>query len=411
MGLWFGLLQIGILGWLFRRLVPDGARYHWILAISLVVLGLAQLIIRELSWSPWALLGTNHVWHHLFLLFTFAVRASAWGLLVAGAAGLATHWLLRGNPRALDRTYRVLARVLVVLLVVLPVFGLVHLLFHQKTLSTGDGVEKQLVTTYSKLIETPPGFAIAGRREQLDLLSVGAEASLQRDLVITGTCLPRARPTSDQELPDDLYFYARSDQSAGVASPFGARGVSLNDPRYRHMLLDVIMGSGSVFPIFPARVLHDFPTEGDSVELVDGGFAHNSPIEAAVMWGATHIIVIEVTPESRSSRKNFVANMAAAVGHLQQQTQQVDRRSKQHVRVFTLEPRPPHLCILCFADNLIERAICHGYFDAKGASHPDCPQPEHLTDDRAVAGHWFEEDLGPPGFVEVGVAAGTAAPQ
>ena len=120
------------------------------------------------------------------------------------------------------------------------------------------------------------------------------------------------------------------------------------------------------------------------------------------MWGATHIIVIEVTPETRSSRKNFIANMAAAVGHLQQQTQQVDRRSKQYVRVFTLEPRPPHLCILCFADNLIERAICSGYFDAKGTRHPDCPQPEQVTDDRAVAGHWFEEDLGPPDFVEVG---------
>ena len=401
LGLWFGLLQIGVLAWLFRRLVTDGARRHWVLAVSLVVLGLAQLIIRELSWSPWTVLGTNHVWHHLFLLFTFAVRASAWGLLVAGAAGMVVGWLWGGNQRALDRTYRVLARVLVVLLVVLPAFGLVHLLFHQKTLSTGDGVEKQLVTTYSKLIETPPGFAVADRRKQLDLLSVGAEASLQRDLVITGTCLPRDGSSLEQDLPDDLYFYAVADQAV-KASPFGARGVSLNDPRYRHMLLDVIMGSGSVFPVFPARVLRDFPVEGDSVELVDGGFAHNSPIEAAVMWGATHIIVIEVTPETRSSRKNFIANMAAAVGHLQQQTQQVDRRSKQYVRVFTLEPRPPHLCILCFADNLIERAICSGYFDAKGTRHPDCPQPEQVTDDRAVAGHWFEEDLGPPDFVEVG---------
>ena len=167
------------------------------------------------------------------------------------------------------------------------------------------------------------------------------------------------------------------------------------------MLLDVIMGSGSIFPMFPARVLHDFPAEGESVELVDGGFAHASPIEAAVAWGATHIIVIETSPETRSTRKNFVANLSAAIGHLYQQTQQVDRRSKQYVRVFTLEPRPPHLCILCFADNLVDRSICSGYFDAKGTRHPGCRHPEHLAVAEGVTGHWFEEDLGPPDFVEV----------
>jgi hypothetical protein len=229
---------------------------------------------------------------------------------------------------------------------------------------------------------------------------LAAEESLQRDLVITGTCLPREERTADEDFPDDLYFYARAGQITGP-SPFGARGVSLNDPRYRHMLLDVIMGSGSIFPMFPTRVLHDFPAAGESVELVDGGFAHASPIEAAVEWGATHVIVIETSPETRSTRKNFVANLAAAVGHLYQQTQQVDRRSKQHVRVFTLEPRPPHLCILCFADNLIDRAMCSGYFDASGTRHPDCRHPEHLDVDQSVTGHWFEEDLGPPSFVVV----------
>jgi hypothetical protein len=120
------------------------------------------------------------------------------------------------------------------------------------------------------------------------------------------------------------------------------------------------------------------------------------------MWGATHVIVIESTPESRSSQKNFIANVAAALGHLHQQTQQVDRRSKQHVRVFTLEPRPPHLCILCFADNLIERAICSGYFDAAGTQHPDCRHVAQPGGDQTLVGHWFEEDLGPPEFVEVG---------
>ena len=400
LGLWFGLLQIGALMWLCRKLIPDEVRRRWILAGSLVMLGVVQLAIKALDWTPWTFLGTNHLWHHLFLVFTFAVRSAAWGLIVAGAAGLLVQWLFSGKQRESGRAHRVFERLLGVLLVVLPVCGAVHLLFHQKTLSAGDGVEQQIVTTFSKVVETPPDFPRIPRREQLRQLSLAAEGSLQRNLVITGTCLPRSRPKTENELPDDLYFYARADQTVGP-SPFGARGVSLNDPRYRHMLLDVVMGSASIFPMFPARVLRDFPTEGEWVELVDGGFAHASPIEAAVEWGATHVIVIETSPESRSTRKNFVANLSAAIGHLYQQTQQVDRRSKQHVRVFTLEPRPPHLCILCFSDNLVGRAICSGYFDAKGTRHEECRHPEHLAVDEAFTGHWFEEDLGPPNFVEV----------
>ena len=403
MGLWFGLAQIVVLAWLLRTLVRDESRRHMLLATSLVILGAIELVLRELSWSPWAVLGTNHLWHHLYLLFTFAFRVSAVGLLVAGAIGLAAWRLSPGTWRVPEGALRVFWRLLVVLLVILPVVSLWYLFFHQRTMLAGSGVERQILSVYSELIEVPQARSMIDPRESLHRLSVAAESSLIRDLVITGTMLPRAGESTEDDLPDDLYFFARAGgvDSTAEEPPFGARGVSLNDPRYRHMLLDVLMGSSSIFPVFPARVLSDFPVEGQSVELVDGGFAHNSPIEAAVMWGASHVILIEVSPETRSSRKNFIANVAAALGHLQQQTEQVDRRSKQHVRVFTLEPRPPHLCILCFADNLIERAICNGYFDATGKRHPECQDREALTDDRTVAGHWFEEDLGPPDFVEV----------
>src|SRR5437016_1783767 len=68
------------------------------------------------------------------------------------------------------------------------------------------------------------------------------------------------------------------------------------------ILMDVVMGSGSIFPVFPPRQMHDFPTAGESIWLVDGGFAHNSPVEAAVLWGATLIVVIEASPKVRTSR-------------------------------------------------------------------------------------------------------------
>ena len=116
---------------------------------------------------------------------------------------------------------------------------------------------------------------------------------LRRDLVITGSCL---RQTS-QELPPDLYFYVPSDPDNSVA-PYGERGVSLRTRP--QILLDVILGSGSIFPLFPARRIEGLPRSGEQIELVDGGFAHNSPVEAAVLWGATHIVLIDVSAGTRA---------------------------------------------------------------------------------------------------------------
>ncbi len=43
------------------------------------------------------------------------------------------------------------------------------------------------------------------------------------------------------------------------------------------------MGSGSIYPVFPPRRVQDFPRAGEWADLVDGGFAHNSPVEAAAL--------------------------------------------------------------------------------------------------------------------------------
>src|SRR5207244_4677092 len=110
---------------------------------------------------------------------------------------------------------------------------------------------------------------------------------------------------------------------------------------------------------FPPRTLEDFPDSGERIELVDGGFAHNSPVEAAVRWGATHIVLIEADPQERGGRRNFLQNAAGAFNHLYQQAQLVDARSreKDQVVIFSLHPNPPHVSVLAFADNMIDAAI------------------------------------------------------
>jgi predicted acylesterase/phospholipase RssA len=172
---------------------------------------------------------------------------------------------------------------------------------------------------------------------------------LRRDLVLTGSCLAQ----TSNSLPSDLYFFA-SANGVATSRPFGARGVSLG--QYPERLLDVVMGSGAIYPMFPPRTIDDFPEREESIDLVDGGFAHNSPIEAAVEWGATHVLLIQASPEERHERSNFVQNVSAAFNHLYAQAQQIV--------IFTLSPSAPHLCVLDFAGNLVEASIDKGFREA-----------------------------------------------
>jgi predicted acylesterase/phospholipase RssA len=154
-----------------------------------------------------------------------------------------------------------------------------------------------------------------------------------------------------------------------------------------------VLGSGSIFPVFPARRLEDFPRPGEYADLVDGGFAHNSPIEAAVLWGATHIVLIEASPHERAGRENFLQNAAASLDHLYDQAQLLDTRSRGKISVFTLAPDPPHLCVLDFADNLIRAAADKGYRDASGRT-----EGKNVG---AAGAPRFRKELGEPLFREV----------
>ncbi len=243
------------------------------------------------------------------------------------------------------------------------------MLFFQRTLSEGSGMEAGLEARYRRIVDRhlarlgtkplarDPAAPAAGRLRAMSREILG-RGLVSRELVITGNILEQTRPT----LPSDVYFYTWSPRDRHP--PFGGRGVLLDD--HPEQLLDVVLGSSTIFPVFPPRTLRGFPAGSESVELIDGGFAHNSPIEAAVLRGATHVIVVESTPDIRGLRRNLAENVGAAFSHLHKQTQLVDLRSKKQVVVFTLAPEPPHICVLDFADNLIERAVEAGYREARG---------------------------------------------
>jgi predicted acylesterase/phospholipase RssA/ABC-type phosphate/phosphonate transport system substrate-binding protein len=395
-GLWSALFQLACLLALVRRGVWRVERRGWVFASLVVLLAAVEITLGYVHRSPWRLLGENHVWHHAWLWITFGIRASAWTLLVLGLVGLAAQGLLVRRQKHLTAPTW-LKWVLATGLLGLPLIQIITVLFYEKTLSGGSGIENALAEKFPRLINRqlarggePPLELASGwdARQRLEAASrhIIRRGLLRRDLVLTGSCLEQ----SGDLLPDDLYFYAAANPKAQPPA-FGPRGISLVERP--SLLLDVVMGSGAIFPLFPPRRLHDLPRPGEYVELVDGGFAHNSPIEAAVLWGATHIVLIKASPEERPERRNFLGNAAAAYKHLYQQSQLVDTRSRGEVVIFTLAPEPPHLCVLDFADNLIEAAVAKGYREARGQSAGGDPQVGGLPR--------FHKEPGEPLFVDL----------
>jgi hypothetical protein len=58
-------------------------------------------------------------------------------------------------------------------------------------------------------------------------------------------------------------------------------------------IIEIAFSSGSPFPVFPAN---EVEIAGTRERLVDGGYAHNMPIEAAVGLGAGRALVISSSP-------------------------------------------------------------------------------------------------------------------
>ena len=393
-GLWLALLEAGILLMLVRWLSSGQERHAPVYFSLLMLLTAVQGAMDALPFTPWRALGDNHVVHHIWLWFDIAIRASALPLFIFALAGYILQRRLRRAGRSMHFKSVPLVMISIAMLVLLPILLLTTLFFFSETLSGGEGLERTLADSFQPLV----ALSLAGRN--LPPLAVSPETSpadrfrsmsrrifsdglLARDLVVTANALEQ----SHDLLPSDLYFYSWRTNKTSI---FGARGVCLDDHPDR--LIDIIMGSSSVFPIFPPRRLENFPAAGEWVDLVDGGFAHNSPIEAAVLRGATHIILIESTPAGRGERKSLASNAAAAFEHLHKQTQLVDLRSKRYVVIFTLVPKPPHICTVDFTDTLIERSIENGYLDARGKTSAD-------RDNSTLPS--FRKELGEPVFTEV----------
>jgi predicted acylesterase/phospholipase RssA/ABC-type phosphate/phosphonate transport system substrate-binding protein len=310
-------------------------------------------------------------------------------------------WAVRGlcMADAALRQHPILARSALTAAVfgLLPVLILLSLLYWSgETLFQEADMERAFAIHFAELTRgevggpdadpgTPPDVLLPELSQRI--VKTIKDNPRKRDLVITGSQL------SDPEGgAGDRYFYipaqgGRLSQfktgETGELSPFGARGVDLTeqskDYDYPKLLLGVVRGSGTIYPGFPPVLIRHFPASDRSVRLIDGGFVHNSPVEAAVRWGATHIILIEASPKSErergneqgaatSDQHNLLQTSAEAFNYLFDQAQLLDVRSRKKVAIFVLRPNAQnYLGTMDFSRGKIRDAIQTGRNDAAGA--------------------------------------------
>jgi predicted acylesterase/phospholipase RssA len=327
--------------------------------------------------------------------------------LCAGPLGLAwlafwlAEWAFRGLAKsdAALRQHPILARSTLTAAVfgLLPVLILLSLLFWSgETLFQEANMKRAFACHFAELPRgevgspdldpnAPPDVLLPELSERI--VKKIKDNPRKRDLVITGSAL-----SDPGGAVGDRYFYipahgGRLSQlktgESVESSPFGARGVDLTDQGkdydYPKHMLGVVRGSGTIFPGFPPVTIEGFPTNDRSIRLIDGGFVHNSPVEAAVQWGATHIILIEASPKSdrergnehgaaRSDQNNLLQNTGEAFQYLFDQAQLLDVRSRKKVAIFVLRPDAQnYLGTMDFSRGKIRDAIQTGRNDAASA--------------------------------------------
>ncbi|MBA61128.1 MAG: hypothetical protein CMJ76_02070 [Planctomycetaceae bacterium] len=368
-GIWFAFLQMTLI-YLFGRLVRR--RYDTRLKFfyrSCLLIGAVELALCIIPFTPWGLLGQNHLLHHLWLWCRIGAEYTAITMLFAGAIYYFVA-RLTGDPDKQELKIRRgrIHWVLTVGVLGLPLLQMITMLINERTFSTGDGIRAALVRGYSLMLEehanhhemdyhTDDNATTEQRLQSMGQWIVNSD-SVKRDLVLTTTAIDRNRP----EVPSELYFYLQANKS-GIKPDFGNRGIDMNQSPSQFM--NVVLGSSAIYPAFPGQIVEGMPQQGDRLELVDGGFAHNAPVEAAVLWGATHVLLIDVSPITTRDGVNLADSVVRGFGHLLRQSQLSDERSRGEVVVINLQPRfEPPLCIIDFSSNLIKRGIDIGARDA-----------------------------------------------
>lgn len=338
------LLIVLTVSWAFTLLRPNpGANFlqFWIAAAILVILSVSSLLVGLEK-------HRRNSWDAIWLDSLFWLRLAA--VLITGLICLCLRRAYLKPPAR--QTGRMLTFGLLSVFAGFVAAGFLILLiivfWGFPSLISPSGLAEELVRAYRPFC--------TGRENSKVEVSRHLACNLRRDLVITASSIEK-----NPRLPSDFYFYLpRQDSDDNYRRQF-LRGSNWQ-PIPEDGLLDVVLGSGAIFPLFPPRPLL-LQGQSQSVQLVDGGFAHNSPLEAATELDVTHIFLIEASKQEDAKVEGLLKNIALAFNHLHGEAQSSDVRARNTTvaTVFALRPDQQRAELTEFQAARVGAAIDQGF--------------------------------------------------
>jgi hypothetical protein len=221
-------------------------------------------------------------------------------------------------------------------------------------------------------------------------------------------------PANSLKAKKERYFVSPPDADPDWELPFEISG----DERWevirdRSLLKKIIFASGSPFPIFPPHFIEmDQPSAASAgssrvEELVDGGYAHNIPVEAAKQMGARQALIIrsenpdipseDVLP-SWLAPGLLVTNLPRLLPFMFEQSQTPDALSREDLLVASLAPswsRPGWPKLFDFRRSVVEWM----HREASADLHKRIGRVESWGKPRFIywvrQGHYLQHDLSP----------------
>ena len=123
------------------------------------------------------------------------------------------------------------------------------------------------------------------------------------NLVVTGALLTREDCGSPETnlTPGGLYMCFEGGPRCQTAT--GRNWRVFRRPN-ANRAIDAVFASGSPFPMFPRHLAHT--PDGCAIRLIDGGYAHNVPLDAARSLGGRQVLIINASPEEVTEEEDTV---------------------------------------------------------------------------------------------------------
>lgn len=384
--------------------------WRWLTIVLMLTFSMLEVLIAKVSGldAQVSRLSSSHWIDHIWMLvtlicnwsFPYPLAIALLMTLIGGVIWGTFDWNQRRETFVWWMT---------IILIAVSAGLLLEVLFRENAPSKAQGIEDAFAQNIPDLIRrtVKPDFKPSAAREgESPLQAISRQLMdentpmLQRDLMITTSRLPinaNAAEGIDEDdaqlvnnLPDDLYFYFRHNKDDELKPPLDKRLIPFK--RNPDKLLDVVIGSSTIYPIFPSRVLEKVSLGNEEVQapktikkmrIIDGGFIHNIPIEAAGLWKASHIILIEASPlQPQSEPRNLWDNAMMAFGYLFSQAQRSDKLAKGGAEIFELRPTSrceklgtlpfctgepePDMDTFDFSSELVRNAYQRGRDDVQG---------------------------------------------